>query len=66
MDSASLVSGLIAARTGQVQLAVAARMMKMNADQEQSVVKLIEAAQGKMERLADTAAGIGENVDITV
>ena len=66
MDPASLVSGLVAARTGQVQLAMAAKMLKMNAEQAQSVVKLIEAAQDNMKQLADVAAGTGTQLDITV
>ena len=66
MDPASLVSALVAARTGQVQLAMAAKMLKMNADQAQSVVKLLDAAQGNMNRLADVAAGIGSKLDMSV
>ena len=45
MDDASLASAFIAARMGQVQMAVATKMLKMNADTAQSVVKLIDAAQ---------------------
>ena len=43
MDSADLASAFIAARAGQTQLAVAAKMLRMNADADQSVVKLLEA-----------------------
>lgn len=66
MDPASLVSALVAARTGQVQLAMAGKMLKMNADQAQSVVKLLDAAQENMDRLANVAAGIGTKLDISV
>ena len=41
-------------------------MLRMNADAAQSVVKLIDAAQQNMDRLANVAAGIGENLDISV
>ena len=63
---ASLASAFIAARMGQVQMAVAAKMLRMNADAAQSVVKLIDAAQQNMDRLANVAAGIGTNFDISV
>jgi hypothetical protein len=61
----SLVSAIMGAQTGTMQLAVAARMLKMNADTAASVVKLIDAAQQSMNTLANVAAGIGTNLDIT-
>ena len=66
MDPANLASAMIAARVGEVQLAVAAKMMRMNAGMEASVVKLIESAQQSMDPLANVAAGIGANLDISV
>jgi hypothetical protein len=66
VDVDALATGLIAAKTGQLQLAVAARMLRMNADAAQSIVKVIEAAQENMNRLANVAAGIGESLDISV
>jgi len=66
MDEAALASAFIGARMGQVQLAVAAKMLRMNADAAQSVVQLIEAAQENLDRLANVAAGIGGNLDISV
>ena len=65
MDAVSLVSALIGAQTGMMQLAVAARLARMNADQGASVVKLIDAAQQSMEPLANVAAGIGTNLDVS-
>ena len=64
MSDVALASGLIAARTAQVQLAVAAKMLRMNAAAERSVVKIIDAAQQNAERLAASASGIGGNLDI--
>ena len=66
MDPASLVSGLMAARMGQTQIAVAAEMLKINADSAQSVVKLLDAAEANIGRLANVAAGVGTNLDISV
>jgi hypothetical protein len=61
----SLVTAAIGAQTGNMQLAVAARMLKMNADNAASVVKLIDVAQQSMNTLANVAAGVGTNLDIT-
>lgn len=66
MDAASLAAAFVAARAGQVQLAVAAKMMRMNADSAQSVVALLEAGLANIDRLANVAAGIGGNLDVSV
>ena len=66
MDPAALASSLVAARAGQAQLAVAAKMMRMNADAAQSVVQLLEAGQANIDKLANVAAGIGGNLDVSV
>ncbi|MGH6683262.1 MAG: hypothetical protein ACRECA_04930 [Pseudolabrys sp.] len=50
----------------QVQLATAAMMMRMNADNAQSVVQLINAAQKNAASLANVAAGVGQNLNISV
>jgi hypothetical protein len=63
MDVAALASAAVAARAGQVQLAVAGKMLRMNADNAASVVKLIDAAQ---QNLANLGASLGANLDITV
>jgi hypothetical protein len=66
MDDGALAAGLASARVGQLQLAIAAKMLRMNADQAANAVKMIEAAQQNIDRLANVAAGIGENIDISV
>jgi hypothetical protein len=66
MDIAALATGLISARMGQTQLALAAKMVKMNAEQAASVVQLLEAAQDNMDRLVAAASGLGTNLDISV
>ena len=57
---------LMAAKAGQTQMAVAAKIMKTNADQQQSVVTLLNAAQDNMSMMASLAAGIGTQLDISV
>jgi hypothetical protein len=65
MDPTSLITALMGAQTGMVQLAVAARLARMNADQGSSVVKLIDAAQQNFDPLANVAAGLGTNLDVS-
>ena len=60
------VSAVAGAQAGRAQLAMAARMMKMNADNAASIVQVIEAAQQNLDKLADAAAGLGQNLDISV
>jgi hypothetical protein len=66
MDVGALASSLIGAQVGQLQLAVAAKMLRMDFDAEKSVAKLIDAANSNVDRLANVAAGVGENLDISI
>ena len=66
MDVSSLAAAMVGAQLGRVQCAAAARMMKMNADNAASIVQVIEAAQQNLDQLAKAAAGLGQNLDITV
>jgi hypothetical protein len=66
MDTAAIASAFVGARAAQVQMAVAAEMLRMNADAAKSVVQVIEAAQENIDRLANVAAGVGGNLDISV
>ena len=66
MDVTALASAYVGAQTSQVQIAAAAKMMKMNADAQASIIQVLEAAQDNMKVLAATAAGIGDNLDISV
>ncbi|HMG77868.1 MAG TPA: hypothetical protein VK591_04240 [Xanthobacteraceae bacterium] len=65
MDPSSLITALMGAQTGVMQLAVAARLMRMNADQGAAVAKLIDAAQQSIDPLANVAAGIGTNLNVS-
>jgi hypothetical protein len=65
MDPATLATALVGAQMSQVQMAIAAKMMRMNTDSAASVVQLIDAAQKNMQSLANVAAGVGQNVNIT-
>jgi hypothetical protein len=63
MDTSALASAFVGAQTGQVQMAMAAKMLKMNAEQGAAVANLIDAAQQNLQAL--TAAGVGQSVDIS-
>jgi hypothetical protein len=65
MNAASITAAFVAAQASQLQVAVAAKMLKMNADASADVVKLLEAAQQNFSRVANLATGIGGNLDIT-
>jgi hypothetical protein len=65
MDPASLATGLMAAKTGQLQMAMAAKLMKMNTDASKSVVQMLEAGQANLEKLNNLASGVGANLDIS-
>jgi hypothetical protein len=66
MDVGALATAFIGARTAEIQLAIAARMLHMNAKTARSAVQLIDAAQENFDRLANVAAGLGGNLDISI
>lgn len=66
MDIGALASAMIAARVGEVQLAVAAKLMRMDVQAASLAAQLIDAAEANADRLANVAAGIGANLDVTI
>lgn len=63
MDVSSLAAAMAGAQIGHLQLAAAAKMMKMNADATAAIVQVIDAAQKNLGQLAN---GLGQNLDISV
>jgi hypothetical protein len=63
---AMIATAFIAAKTSEIQLAVAAKMLRMNAQAAASAVKLIDAAQDNMDRMIELATDIGQNLDMSV
>jgi hypothetical protein len=63
MDVTAVASAMVGAQVGRAQLAMAAKMMKMNADNAASIIQVIEAAQQNLGQLAN---GLGQNLDLTV
>lgn len=66
MDVASIAAAFIAAQMSQVQTAMAAKLLRMDADQAANAVKLLEAAEQNMKSLANVGAGVGGNLNIVV
>ena len=62
---ASIAGAFVAAQVAQLQQAVAAKMMQMNANASDDSAKLLDAAQQNFSRLANVATGVGTNLDIT-
>jgi hypothetical protein len=61
----SLITAFIGAQTGMMQLAVAARLARVDQQDNSSLVQLIDAAQQNFSPLANTASGIGKNIDVS-
>ena len=65
MDPASIAAALVASQMGNVQMAVAAKMLRMNADNASSIVQVLDAAQKNLQSLANVAEGVGHNLNIS-
>ena len=65
METSAIAAAFVAAQSSRLQTAVAAKMLKMNADAASNAVQLLDAASQNLNRLANVAAGIGGNLDIT-
>jgi hypothetical protein len=63
MDMMSMVTSLLAAKSGGGQMQIAATIMKSNADAEKSAVLTLLGAGGSS--LANVGAGVGANLDIS-
>jgi hypothetical protein len=62
----SLVSGILAAQSGNLQMQVATTVLKSNLDAEKSaVMTLLGTGEQNASSSANVAAGIGGNLDVT-
>ena len=66
MDVASIAAAFIAQQAAQLQMAAAAKLLRMNAQTGEDAAKLLAAAQQNLDRLANVASGIGANLDVHV
>jgi hypothetical protein len=65
MDPASIATALVASQMGNVQMAVAAKMLRVNADNASAIVQVLDAAQKNLQSLANVAEGVGRNLNIS-
>lgn len=66
MNPASLAAAMTNAQMGSARMALAAKMLKMKADAHGSIAQVLDAAQQNVQRLANTGAGVGRHLDISV
>ena len=64
MNPAAIAMALIAAQQGLQQTTIADKILRMNADASNSVVKLLDSGQQNFNSLANVASGVGANVKI--
>jgi hypothetical protein len=66
MDPVSLATALAGAQMSDAQMAIAAKMVRMNADNAASIVQVLDAAQKNIASLANVASGVGQNLYISI
>lgn len=64
-DGSHISRKLAGAQMSSAQMAVAAKMVRMNADNAASIIEVLNAAQRNIASLANVAAGVGQNLNIT-
>jgi hypothetical protein len=62
----SLISALISAQVGRLQLTVAASLARTDPQSGSSVAQLLDAAEQSFAPLANVPAGLGTNLDVSV
>ena len=65
MDPTSIAAAMAGAQMSDAQMAIAAKMLRMNADTASAIVQVLDAAQQNLASLANVAAGVGQNLNIT-
>jgi hypothetical protein len=66
MDSVSLAASLVSAQIGRLQLEIAGKMLRMEADPAQSAAATVESAQRDVNSLVLLAANLGGKLDVRV
>ena len=56
---------MLAAQMAQTQMALAAKMLRMNADAAGAVADMLDKAQQNLQSLANVTAGVGQNINIS-
>ena len=65
MSSTSLAAVMAGAQMSNTHMALAARVLKMNADAKGAIAQVLEAAQQNIQHLASLPAGVGQKLDVS-
>lgn len=65
MDPTSIATALVGSQIADVQMAVVAKMPRMNADNASAIVRVLDAAQKNLQSLANVVEGVGRNLNIS-
>jgi len=65
MDPISIATALVGSQIANVQMAVVAKMLRMNADNASAIVRVLDAAQKNLQSLANVVEGVGRNLNIS-
>lgn len=66
MDLTSIVVTMMSARSQSMTDSIAAQLMRNNLDSEKQLVQLLTASSSQIDSAASAAAGLGQNLDISV
>jgi hypothetical protein len=66
MDVGAIATLLVGSQTTDIQLAIAGKLLRMNAQAAADAGRIIEAAQQNMATAVTAADGVGGNLDISV
>jgi hypothetical protein len=66
MDVSSLAAAFVGMQAGNMQVAIATKMLKMSGDNDKAALQLLQAGQNNAGQAANAALGLGQNLDITV
>jgi len=65
MDPISIATALVGSQIANVQMAVVAKMLRMNGDNASAIVRVLDAAQKNLQSLANVVEGVGRNLNIS-
>jgi len=65
MDPSSIAAALVGSQMSNVQMALAAKMLRMNADAASAIAQALDAAQQNIASLANVAQGVGQKLNIS-
>ena len=65
MSDASIAAAFVAVQASQLQTAIAAKLLRFNAQGAADAAKVLDTAAKNLNQLANVASGVGESLDIS-